>query len=295
MQRSSPVPYSRSVDDRKTRRHGLLESVTLGIAEGRGYILDAEVNCLGKANARFSASITQGSSKVDEKSRSIFTYNHHTASGKPFQINALLFATMPTVPTLDFTKALEFNSSLNFDMDLKYGESANDQAVVIMKGQMSQTPERKEYLKNSPMAKLCELEMNNGNFLMPACQNVTIRANVMNSLFADVQYKNIGDGSRRLVYSIHHLIRHYLYHNIRDDWFEYSQPGTMQFKAEFSPTMNGLASVLSSPIVQVEYVNFKLSQWAKVFAGFVMNPTAPMLKQYADRVYGYQYQRKCQD
>ncbi|XP_077288490.1 vitellogenin-like [Arctopsyche grandis] len=277
----------------KARQQQLLETAVFGIPEGQGYILDVGVQCLGKANAQFSASIARGNSKLDERSRLIFFYNHQTASGKPFQAYSVISAKMPTVPTLDFVKALEFNSSLDFDMILKYGESVNNGAVVTMKGQMSQTPDRKEYLKNAPMAKLCELEMASGNFLMPACQNVTIRANVMNALSADVQYNNIGDGTRRLAYLAHHLIRHHLYYNIRDDWLKQTKPGTIQFQADFGPAMNGLVSVMSTPIVEVQYINFHLSQWGKAIAGIVMNPTVPMFKQYADRVYGYQYQPTC--
>lgn len=266
------------------RQNQLMREAIYGINGGYANLLDVGVTFSGKKHAQFAATLAIGGSKIDPKNRLIFFYNHQTAAGSPFQIYTVAGITYPTVPVLDFKKSLDIETFTNYDMVLKYGKVINGGAVINAQGRMEQTKERREYLRHTPMVKLCESEIAKGNHLGPACENATISANMMDSLNVQINYNNVGDMLKLWTSNVYAYMRHQYFYNIKEDWFNpTSKPGSISVSVRLNPELTKLNGHIFTPSVNIYIENVLLSYWSRTY--IAMNPTVPIHNLFTNQIY----------
>lgn len=61
----------------------------------------------------------------------------------------------------------------------------------LLQGDLEQTHERKQYVQQHPLSQLCEHQMQQGNYIQPACRNMTARANYMDHYNFNVEYHKV--------------------------------------------------------------------------------------------------------
>lgn len=266
------------------RHNQLLHEAIYGIKGGDSRVFDMGAIFSGKKHAQFAVTVAAGGSEIDSKDRFIFFYNHHTAAGNPFQIFGALGTTYPTVPVLDFKKSLEIKAFTNYDMYLRYGKMVNGGAVISLQGKMEQSNERLEYLRKTPMVKLCEAEIAKGNNLGASCQNATISVNMMDTLNLQINYNNVGEVAKLWVSNLYAYVKHKYYYNIKDDWFNPTmKPGSISVSVKLTPDLTRLNGHVFTPSVNIYIKNLYLSYWTRTY--IAMNPTIPKGFLWKSRVY----------
>lgn len=266
----------------KQRQQQFIKNAAAGIANSEVKMLDVAVQFEGQPKcAEFVATIAMADSEVDAKRRTLIYLNANPIkASQQMQACATINAQYPNLPTLNFYNALKHNESSFVNMELSFGEKCQGGEQISIKAKMSQSNERKNYLQNTPLAKVCQKEMEQGNYQMPACQNLTARAGVYDNYRFSADFSNLSPATKNFSHKAYMILRHlgYDYHNENNVKYNDGKPSKVQAEINFAPNLRSLNASLYAPNFGAEFINVPVNRMAKL-AGAV-HPDFQM----ADRV-----------
>nr|CAD7257447.1 unnamed protein product [Timema shepardi] len=164
-------------------------------------------------------------------------------------------------------------------------------SVKPLQGTVEQSYQRRRFVKHSPMAKLCESQMNEGNYGLPACRNVSIEANYRDRLEFSVHYENLPTDLKNLTYKAYQIVRYLGYNYLGENIFVSHNLGEkVVFEGNLNPSLRAINVTIKSPIGDAEFIDVPLNPY--VVPLLPVHPTMGSLERlspvlFSDQLYPY--------
>nr|CAD7195680.1 unnamed protein product [Timema douglasi] len=291
--RINPAEPSSHSPDSETRRQEFLDRVAEDIKSSSAMVVDVSAEFQGHEKAYFIATAAVASSPVDEKARALFFFSHQPASSsvKPLQAYLVAESKNPQVSWMDFNKAIREDPKSSFNAQLNLKEWNETDSQIVVNGTVEQSYQRRRFVKHSPMAKLCESQMNEGNYGLPACRNVSIEANYRDRLEFSVHYENLPTDLKNLTYKAYQIARYLGYNYMGENIFSSHNLGEkVVFEGNLNPSLRAINVTIKSPIGDAEFIDVPLNPY--VVPLLPVHPTMGSLERlspvlFSDQLYPY--------
>jgi len=156
---------------------------------------------------------------------------------------------------------------------------------------MEQTLAFKQSVIESPMAKLCEEQMHEGNNLLSACRNVTERANILDLHKFTLKYKNIPDSWINNTYKAYSAIRHYAFPYVTENIFPPNpQPNQVQLTVKLNKNSTAVNVSIEAPMMNINFTNVRLHPLAAAL--LQQNPDYSAVERIGNAMSPLYFQRK---
>nr|CAD7414698.1 unnamed protein product [Timema poppensis] len=291
--RINPAEPSSHSPDSETRRQEFLDRVAEDIKSSSAMVVDVSAEFQGHEKAYFIATAAVASSPVDEKARALFFFSHQPASSSVKPLQAYLFAESknPQVSWMDFNKAIREDPKSSFTAQLNLKEWNETDSQIVVNGTVEQSYQRRRFVKHSPMAKLCESQMNEGNYGLPACRNVSIEANYRDRLEFSVHYENLPTDLKNLTYKAYQIARYLGYNYMGENIFSSHNLGEkVVFEGNLNPSLRAINVTIKSPIGDAEFIDVPLNPY--VVPLLPVHPTMGSLERLSPVLFSDQLYRK---
>jgi hypothetical protein len=231
-------------------------------------MVDMSVQFVGETNAEYVATAAWAYSPVANQSRFLAYLGKDPAQSSKYnkQFQLALDATIqnPQVPFINYKKALKANATSTLEAHINFGEKAMSGAHVYLRAVGGQTPERVYYVKRSPMGKLCEQQMEEGDYVLPACRNITARANFLDQYNLTLKYQQVSDYVKNLTYHAYSVARHLGYYHVQENFINPdNKNGKIQLAVQLSPSLRFVNVSLDTPLFSSQFTNVSVNPWAR--------------------------------
>ena len=108
--------------------------------------------------------------------------------------------------------------------------------------------------------------MEEGNYQMPACQNLTARAGVYDNYRISADFSNLSAATKNASHKAYQIMRHlgYDYHNENFVKYNDGKPNKVQAEINFAPNLRSLNVTLNTPSFGAEFINVPVNRMAKL-------------------------------
>lgn len=274
-------------EDQHMRQQYFLKKAYSGINSVDANVFDFSVQIVDKKQpiTSYNATVAYTSSPVDKHSRFVFYYNKQAENEKDFQVCVFANNQFPNTNGLDFEYALEFDPTSNMNVQIAYGKQCKSGAQINIKSKLYQSEERKQFLKDAPMSRVCKQEMQQGNKQLEGCRNMTTRANMMDRLSVDISYEGLSQQAKNMTYKLYSFARYMGFHYLDENLFEgNNQKDQIKVLARVAPRYESLNVTLLTEKTRSDYNNIRIARWLRPV--LAVHPVFPV----SDRIYGYAQQ-----
>lgn len=196
-------------DEPKQRQEEIMRHVGSGIQSSEVTACDFSLQFEGDKTYQHVLGLVSAKSNADPKSRTLFYYKNKDQD-KYFAAAAK--AKVPNTNGLDLAYSLDSEPSAQYDFHIQQGRSDDKAAKISGRFDLSRSKARKQYLINEePLYRVCKEEMQQGNYQLPACQNMTIRANFLNDIKYQVEYEHLNKDFTEAIEGAFQALRVYYY------------------------------------------------------------------------------------
>lgn len=125
---------------------------------------------------------------------------------------------------------------------------------------MKQSEDRKQYIRQHPLAKVCEQQMQRGDYIQSACRNATLDAGYLNQYDIQVNYENVPAGLQQALYYGYGLARHAFYpYSYEKGQEQGSQSGKVNIGVRFERDLRSVNVSIATPSLQSHFENLRMS------------------------------------
>ncbi|XP_066255189.1 vitellogenin-like [Euwallacea similis] len=176
-------------DEPQQRQQELFKHVGSGIKSARLYSTDISMECEGDEKVQHFLGYAVAKSNAGSLSKALIYYkNKNQNTQSAFELRA----DVPNTNGLDLTHSLDTEPFAKITCKIHHGKADNKEARISAEVNMTRSKARKQYLTTQePLYSVCKEQMQEGNFQLPACQYMTIRANYLDDIKYKVQYENL--------------------------------------------------------------------------------------------------------
>jgi hypothetical protein len=129
---------------------------------------------------------------------------------------------------------------------------------------MDQSKTRQESIANSPMAKLCDSQMNKRNHLLPACRNVTQAANNLDHFHFKIKFNNMPDVLKNGTYKLYSLARRWLHPYVTENIYpQKPEENAIDVTVNINEQSTALNVAMETPAMNVDFTNVRLNPWTQ--------------------------------
>ncbi|XP_029035514.2 vitellogenin-like [Osmia bicornis bicornis] len=183
-------PTSREANS-EDRRKQFLKEAAKGIKLAKSHVLDLQLQIPGEAKNRNTLTVAWSNSDAETKDRALIYWGFDMPSEEEKTELCAAIQMMANPPySLFFDEAILSQPKKEFDIDIRYGETCSKGEKINIKGKATQSDELKEDIKNSPLAKECKRQMEQGNKLLKVCQDAAALALTVNDLDLSVDTRS---------------------------------------------------------------------------------------------------------
>ncbi|XP_014261592.1 vitellogenin-1-like [Cimex lectularius] len=259
---------SDSKPDSLERQAQFLQNAAAGIQDYTAHMVDMSVQFEGQSKAKYVATASYASSPVSDKSRFLFfvskTPAKQTYTTKPYEAALELTATTPNVPLVNYKKAIETQPISQINGEFSFGEKASSGAKVSFQGKLSQTNERRDFVREHPVSKLCESEMREGNYIQPACRNATASANFFDQYKFTFHYDQVPQVFKNFTYKAYDLARSFAYPHVIEDFITpNNKENEVEFHVNFERDLKAANVSIHSPLFTAQFRHLPVNRWVR--------------------------------
>ena len=283
-----------SAANSQSRREQFLQNAGAGIPNSQVNLVDAAISFEGKERcAEYVATIAMADSKANNQQRYLAFFNANPMkSGDQAQACIHFDLQQPDVPTLNFKNALAQNGNGQWNLEAEFGDKCQGGQHVTLKGKMEQSNDRRNYLAEQPLAKVCKHQMEQGNYQLPACQNVTNRASVYDRYSINADFENLSTQTKINAQRAYALARHYGFSYVQEDVVKYQGPGPHKasINIRFAPNLRSANVTLEAPTHGAKWTNLRVPAAAKY--ALAAHPAFNIVDRLGAYATKYNYNRK---
>lgn len=156
---------------------------------------------------------------------------------------------------------------------------------------MQQTEERKEYLRRHALAQKCEEQMQHGDYQLPACQNMTVRANIMDLYTLTADYHNVPVSAKNTTYKLYSALRQLVYPYMSENVYDvHNKDDRIEIQARLAADLKSMNTTLTTPRMNVKLTNLRVNRWVRPV--IAMHPTMTLAERLGKKALRDQYARK---
>ncbi|XP_066157928.1 vitellogenin-like [Euwallacea fornicatus] len=176
-------------DEPQERQQELMRHVGSGIKSVRFYSTDISMECEGDEKMQYILGYSIAKSNVGSLSKALVYYkNRKQNTYSAFELRG----DVPNTNGLDLTYSLTTEPSAKITCKFQHGQADNKETRISAQVHMTRSKARKQYLTTEDsLYHVCKEQMQEGNFQLPACQYMTIRANFLDDIKYKVQFENL--------------------------------------------------------------------------------------------------------
>ncbi|KAK9500937.1 hypothetical protein O3M35_002098 [Rhynocoris fuscipes] len=255
---NAAIPSSTQPQDEQ-RQKEFIEKSGGHIKDSYGQMVDISVQFDGESKAEYVATAAYARSPVDQKSRYLI-YLGKEGTSSPYQVALQADADMPNVPLTNFKKALDADPTSHITVKINMGENAKSGGQVYIQGKLQQSQERREYVQRHPLSKLCEQQMQEGNYVLPACRNATASANYLDQYKFTLNYQRVPDSLKHYIYKAYTISRYFGYQYVNESIINPTgQQGQVQLNVQFENDLTAANISIETPVLTSEFKNVYVS------------------------------------
>ncbi|KAK9500939.1 hypothetical protein O3M35_002099 [Rhynocoris fuscipes] len=295
-QDNAAIPSSKAPQDEQ-RQNEFLERAGAGIKDNYAQVIDVAAQFEGQNKAEYVATVGYAWSPVDTKSRYLFYYGQKPAQSggwswsSPYQVAWQYETESPNVPLINYQKALSADPTIHISSKINMGENVNSGGEVKIQGKLEQTPERREYVQRHPLSKLCEQQMQEGNYVLPACRNATASANFLDHYQWTVNYQGVPDSFKQYIYQVYSYARYFGYQYVNETFFTPTQQGQVQIEVQFENDLTAANVSIETPALSTEFNNVDVYDWIRPIV--VVHPEYEAYDRFGQDVFQAQQYPTC--
>ncbi|XP_019880306.2 vitellogenin-like [Aethina tumida] len=239
------------------RQQDFMKKVSAGIKSVNVKAMDVEVEFQGQKSIKYSLTGAVGKSNVDPKSRVLVYYKQQNQY--PYEVVLSAKSQIPNTNGLGLTDSLKTEPKMNTQVKIAFGQSIQESASQIEANiQLRRSQERVQYLQQEPMYHQCKREMQQGNNQLPACANMTIRANRLDDIEIQVQHKNLNQyfvkGIKSAYDSLRYSLTMYPFVEVAQNQGDQEQ---INLKARFAPNLMSVNVTVQAGEQETHFKNIK--------------------------------------
>ena len=251
----------------QSRQQQFLRRAAAGIQNSNASVIDLSAQFNGEHKAQFVATAAYAKSQSDEKARVLVYLRKNPArsssNNKEQQLAMTISAKMPLVPAMNFQKALNADPKSQIQAQIAFGEKLDSSAAQVnINAQMKQSSARREFVRRQPMSQLCEQQMEHGNNFLPACQNATIQANIMDQYNVNIQFDKISQRVKNATFKAYDVARYLGWQYNSENFVNTSNShNKIQAELRFAPNLKSANLSIDAPSMSAEFNNVRLNPW----------------------------------
>uniref|UniRef100_A0A8D8QHH7 Vitellogenin-2 n=1 Tax=Cacopsylla melanoneura TaxID=428564 RepID=A0A8D8QHH7_9HEMI len=173
-------------------------------------------------------------------------------------------AQVPQLSEMNFMRSEKEDPAMQITAEAMWGENAQSGAQVSIKARLEQSEERKQYIANHPQAEQCRKQMEQRDNALPACRNITARANALDQYSFTVKYEKIPQRLMNATYQIYKLARYagfpYNSENVVD---VNNQANQLKLRVNFAEDHQSANVSIEAPHANAEFKNLPVPHMAK--------------------------------
>ncbi|XP_056645845.1 vitellogenin-like [Diorhabda sublineata] len=198
--------------DQCERQNQMMDDVADGINNARANALDTIIELQGDRTIRYLITGAYAKSNVDPTSRvAVFfkrTSNHSEL--KDYQAKFVSKSTIENTNALDIQFALNNEPKVFTEVELTFEPTNEKKTKITGQFEHLRSEERKKYLKDSPLYKLCMQQMQKGNTQSYTCTNMTTKANLLDLMKVELHTENLDSKWKNYIETAYEALRYYL-------------------------------------------------------------------------------------
>lgn len=283
--------------DSKARQEQLAKLASCGIKNSLAYAADIAVEFEGQQKVHYIATAAIAKSNVDEKSRVLAYCRKHSANpqeSRPFELAFSAKSHIPNTNGLDFNYALKFDTTTTTHAELAFGENLNSASKIKLQAKLRKSDDRKMYLQKLPLLNRCRKEMEEGNYQLPACANMTASANLMDRISVQLQYDHLSPRARNLTHQAYNALRYFGYFHLDENRVNATgngKPNQLDLEARFYPDFSAVNVTLKTEKMEATLRHIRMNDCAKRL--FAVHPVFPVTARVQANIHGWEsYKRK---
>lgn len=262
---SSPAQLSDS-ENPIERQKQAMKSAASGIKSVRSQAYDASVEFQGEQNIKYQLTGAFAKSDVNPKSRVLIECKRKANNQvtKPFVFAFEAMNEAPNTNGLDLEYSMQNEPKVDSDMKLAFGQTYQDASKFQAKVQFRRSEERKQFLKQQPYYRECEKNQREGNKQAGPCVNMTIEANFLDRIEAQIQFDNLSEEMREFFKTIYYGSKAELWPSVEVDRQDKSGSENMvQMHAAFDPDLRSANVSFKTPAEKSTFRNLPVDDFTK--------------------------------
>lgn len=278
------------------RQKEFYQRVAAGISNAQSTVVDASVEFQGQQNVQYGVTIAAAYSGVDEKSRIIFYASKQPRNPQqtsPYQVALSVKNYIPNTNGLDYKYALNYDPKYTVQAQVAFGHGPQSMTKVNIHAELNKNKYRKQYLQQQALSYQCAQEMEQGNYQLPACENVTARANLLNQAEIHVQYQNVNKDVEYYTHELLNYLRHYFYYNLEEYYVDATGKGErdqMHIAVGVEPDFEAANVSINTERKHIQLNNIYIPEWAKPLVA--VHPVFTVKDSYLSYALGSQSMRR---
>lgn len=165
------------------RRQQLMKEAMKGIKLAKSYVMDIQVQIPSERPAENTLTVAWSTSNVENKVRTLA----HCQINMPeqtlkYEVCAATQASSNVNPLLSYEETIKSKPKVDFDVDVRYGETCSSNQKINVKGQLTQSNQMKDKIKHARLVMACQEEMQQGNKNLQTCQDAANLARTMDEI-----------------------------------------------------------------------------------------------------------------
>ncbi|CAH0562015.1 unnamed protein product [Brassicogethes aeneus] len=272
------------------RQQDFVKKVSAGIKSVHTKVVDAQIEFQGQQTMKYTVTGAVAKSNVDQKSRFLVLVKSENQM-KPFELAIAGRSLIPNTNGLDLTESLRVEPQVNTQVKIAFGENLQQSASKIHADiELRRSESRKQYLLEEPMYHECKRQMQEGNHQLPACANMTIRANKLDDIQVKIQHENMRPEYTRAIQHVYNALRYQMtvlpHIEIQKSQ---QQDKQIRLRARFAPNLRAINVTLQDGQEEITLKNIKVDElMADVF---VAHPVFHIKSRLVGKMLGYQNYR----
>lgn len=192
-----------------------IEKVSADIKNAKRESYDFSLECHGERAIKYVLTSAYAKSDVDPKSRIFVNARREsTVQGeKPYSVSFEAENLIENTEELGHQHSWNKEPNMKTQIRISFGHDSETQSKVQVKVQFQRSEQRENYLREHPSFKQCENEIEQGDYAVPACQNISMELNLLDEIQARITYENIPQQVKEALKTIYYGARYNYYFN----------------------------------------------------------------------------------
>lgn len=173
--------------DSEVRRKQWMDEAAKGIKLAKSQVIDIllEIPLTSQESIGNVITVATANSEVERKVRTIVYWSIETL----LEVCATSQTKVTPDNTVFYDQVAQLKPKVEFNTDLRIGSNCSTGQQLNIDGEATQSKELRERIRNLPLIKLCEKQMQQGNKILRACQNAAAISMLLDQISISVDFQ----------------------------------------------------------------------------------------------------------